>query len=556
MGAPTGTVTFLFTDIEGSTRRWEDDSEEMRVALSTHDEVLRDAVEAQRGWMFKHTGDGVCAAFSSPHAAVAAAIDAQRRLELPVRMGIATGEAELRSGDYFGPTLNRAARVMTAGHGGQVLLAGETAGLLHGVDLLDLGAHRLRGLGEPVRLYQVCADGVGREFPPPRTVEVSPGNVRPPRSSFVGRDRELEELEAAVRAYRLVTLTGVGGIGKTRLALQVASWLAADFPEGVWMVELASVGDPGVVPDVVAGVLGIAQQPGLSVAESVAAALEGRLRLVVVDNCEHLIDAAAEMIELMVAASSTIRVLATSREGLRVADEHLWPVPSLSARGGVDSEGVRLFVERAKVAVPGFELSGPGDADAVVEICRRLDGMPLAIELAASRMVSMSPPEVRDRLDDRFRLFAGSRRGVERHQTLRAAVQWSYDLLSPDEQLLLRRCAVFAGGFDLAAVVAISGTEEFAVLDLLDALVRKSLVVTERSAGTTRYAMLETIRSFAEEQLAARGESESVRDAHASYFAGCYDPVAALWDSPGQGASYDWFERELANLRARVPLGR
>ena len=548
--APSGVVTFLFTDVEGSTRRWENDADAMRAALAAHDEVLRSAIEAQGGFMFKHTGDGVCAAFASPSCAVDAAVTAQRALELPVRMGIATGEAELREGDYFGAVLNRAARVMAAGHGGQVLLAESTAGLLSGVELIDLGPRRLRDLPNPVGVFQVRAPGLRMDFPPLRALDASPGNLRPAPTSFIGRESELDEVQAAVKAHRLVTLTGVGGVGKTRLALEVAARLADEFPDGVWFFDLAAVADPAAVPDAVAAVLGIIQQPGKSVANSVAAALEGRVRLLVIDNCEHVLDAAAGLVEAILAASATVTILATSREGLRVADERLWPVPSLDVGAGIDSAAVSLFIERAQGVSPGFSVGNADEADAVVEICRRLDGIPLAIELAASRMASMTASEVRDRLDQRLRLLVGSRRGLARHQTLRHAVAWSYDHLDDAEKALLERCSVFAGGFDLESACAVMGSEDdFAVLDLLDALVRKSLLVADRSSGRTRFAMLETIRQFAEEQLAASGAATEARTAHARYFAGREADILALWDSPRQREAYEWFTVELANLR-------
>jgi predicted ATPase/class 3 adenylate cyclase len=548
---PSGVVTFLFTDIEGSTRRWEADPDVMRDALAAHDDLLHTAIEAHGGWLFKHTGDGVCAAFVSPSQAVEAAIAAQRALELPVRMGIATGEAQLRGQDYFGPALNRAARVMGAGHGGQILLVDTTATLVGDVELVDMGPRRLRDLSEPVGVFQVRGEGLGVEFPPLKTLDETPGNLKARRDTFVGRDTELAEVEAALRSHRLVTLTGVGGVGKTRLAVQVAAEVAPEFPEGVFVVELASVGDPDAVDDAVAGVLGIVQQPGLSVAQSVGAALEDRLRLLVLDNCEHVLDAAAALVDEIFARSVTVKVLATSREGLRVDGEHVWTVPSLGTTEGADSEGVTLFADRAQSLVQGFSLDNDEDVAAVVEICRRLDGIPLAIELAASRMASMTPGDVRDRLDDRFRLLAGSRRGLERHQTLRHAVQWSYDLLDDDERGVLDRCSVFAGGFNLEAAVAVAGggLDEYAVLDVLDALVRKSLLVADRSGGHARYSMLETIRQFAEDQLAAAGHAVDTRNAHASFYAGQEEPVLAVWRSARQRDAYDWFHAELANLR-------
>ncbi len=525
----------------------------MRDALAAHDDALRTAIEAHGGFLFKHTGDGVCAAFASPRSAVDAAMTAQRGLELPVRMGLATGEAELRDGDYFGAVLNRAARVMAAGHGGQILLAESTAALLSGVDLIDLGPRRLRDVPMPVGVFQVRAAGLRAEFPPLRALDTSPGNLRPASTSLIGRESEIADIQAAVKAHRLVTLTGVGGVGKTRLGLEVAAQLADEFPDGVWVFELATVTDPAAVPDAVAAILGISQQLGKTVSESVAAALAGRIRLLVIDNCEHVVDAAAELVEAIFLHSASVKVLATSREGLGVADERIWRVPSLDVSAGIESAAVRLFVERAESVATDFSLAHPTEASAVVDICRRLDGIPLAVELAASRMASMSAGEVRSRLDHRFRLLVGSRRGLARHQTLRHAVAWSYDLLDDAEQSLLERCSVFAGGFDIESACSVAGfgdNDDYAVLEVLDALVRKSLLVAERSSGRTRYSMLETIRQFAEEQLVAHGAATEVRTAHARHFAAKEADIMALWAGPRQRDAYDWFGTESANLRA------
>ncbi len=541
-------LTFLFTDIEGSTRRWEADAGVMRVALETHNKVLRDAVEGNDGKVFSYTGDGMCAVLSWPRSAVDAAIAAQLALQLPVRMGIATGEAELCGGEYFGTVLNRTARVMAAGHGGQILLDGATAGLLNDVDLISLGPRRLRDIAKPVDIFQVQARGLRTAFPPLKTEDPTPGNLRPRNTTFVGRDAELAQVEEVIKAHQLVTLTGVGGVGKTRLALEVGARLADTFRDGVWVIELAAVGDPAAVPDAVAAVLGVTQQPGMSVAESVAAALEGRARLLIFDNCEHVLDASADIVEAILARSATVKILATSREGLRVEDEQLWSVPSLDTQAGLDSSAAALFFDRAQAVARDVSLT---PHSAVMEICQRLDGIPLAIELAASRLTSMSVTDLRDHLDDRFRLLVGSRRGLERHQTLRHAVQWSYDLLSETEKSLLTSCSVFAGGFDLAAACAVAGSDdEIVTLDLLDALVRKSLLVTDRSSRRTRFTMLETIRQFAEEQLAVTGDAGDVHMAHAHYFADRDADVMTLWDSPRQLEAYEWFTVELANLRA------
>jgi predicted ATPase len=311
----------------------------------------------------------------------------------------------------------------------------------------------------------------------------------------------------------------------------------------VWFFELAAVTDPAAVPDAAAAVLGIVQQPGKNVSESVVSALEGRKRLLVFDNCEHVVDSVADLIEAILAASTTVKVLATSREGLGVGDEQLWRVPSLDVGAAAD-----LFVERAR----SVARDSSAESEAVEEICRRLDGIPLAIELAASRMASMTAAEMRDRLDDRFRLLVGSRRGLGRHQTLRHAVAWSYDLLEEAEKSLLERCSVFVGGFDLQSAPAVGGFDDldhYQVLDLLDALVRKSLLVADRSAGHTRFSMLETIRQFADEHLVARGDAVEARNAHARYFADREADILALWDSPRQRDAYTWFTSELANLR-------
>jgi predicted ATPase len=402
-------------------------------------------------------------------------------------------------------------------------------------------------------VFQVRGEGLRTEFPPLRALDLSPGNLRPAVTSLIGRESEVAEVQAAVKTHRLVTLTGVGGVGKTRLALEVAARLADEFPDGVWVFELAAVTDPSAVPEAVAAVLGITQQPGKSVSESVATALEGRFRLLVIDNCEHVLDAAADLIEAILARSATVRILATSREVLGVGAEQVRLVRSLDVSAGIQAAAVCLFVERAQGSTPGFSVVEGEEAAAVIEICQRLDGIPLAIELAASRMASMTAREMRDRLDHRFRLLVGSRRGLERHHTLRHAVGWSYDLLDDTEKSVLDQCSVSAGGFDLQSACAVAGSgdlDEFAIFDVLDALVRKSLLVADRSSGRTRFSMLETIRQFAEEQLVASDAAIAARDAHAGYFAGREADVLALWDGPRQRQAYAWFIVELANLRA------
>jgi predicted ATPase len=545
---PTGTVTFLFTDIEASTSRWENDEVAMGAELAAHDEVWRSAVAGHGGFVFKHTGDGVCAAFGLAHDAVAAAVESQRRLRLPVRVGIATGSAELRDGDYFGRPLNRAARVMAAGHGGQILVAATTAALLEGVDLADLGEHRMAGLSGLLRVFQVCAEGLQTRFPPLRT-EAVPGNLPAELTRFVGRAGEVRELAGVVGANRLVTLTGVGGIGKTRLALQVARRLVAEFPDGVWLVELAPLGDPVALPDVVATALGITARPGFTVLDGVVQAVAGRRMLVVLDNCEHVLDAAADLTARVLAHTRTVSVLATSREGLGLPGEHLWPVTSLDIDRKDGGSAAELFVERAQALRPAFSLADEADLAAVVEICGRLDGIPLAIELAAARMVSMNPRELLPRLSDRFRLLAGARRSPGRHQTLRHAVTWSYEMLTVEEREVLGRCAVFAGGFDLAAVAHLDGSANaYDLLDILDSLVRKSLMNTAQVGGRTRYGLYETIRLFTEEQIDPATLAAD-RERHAHYFAEEVEPWWTRWDSPDQRLALDWVAAEFANLR-------
>ncbi len=409
----------------------------------------------------------------------------------------------------------------------------------------------LVALDEAIVLQKPHLAGDGVAAVRTAALDAPAGNLPVQSTSFVGRDLEVAELTAAVRVRRLVTLTGAGGVGKTRLAVQVAGQLVPEFADGVWLVELAPVSDPGAVADAVASVLGVAPQAGLSVTASVAQALAGRRLLVVLDNCEHVLDAVAEFVDTVLARTSSVKVLATSREGLRVGAEQLWPVPSLDG-GDAGSAAVELFVDRARAVTPGFALRNDADTAAVVEICRRLDGLPLAIELAAARMVSMHPTEVRDRLGDRFRLLATGRRGSERHQTLRRAVGWSYDLLGEDERDVLQRCSVFAGGFDLAAAVKMCAVEfdEYAVLDVLDSLVRKSLMTVEETRGPSRYGLLETIRQFAQDQLDATGAGDEVRHRHAHVVANEAVACWRRWDGPGYRAAVDWVEAEFDNLRA------
>jgi predicted ATPase len=540
----------------------------MRTALELHDAIVRGAIARQSGVVFSTGGDGFAAAFPRAGDAFAAATDAQAQLAsapwpaeaaVRVRMGLHTGEVIERDGDYFGAPVNQAARLMALGHGRQVLCSAVTAGLLGAdVTLIDLGEYRLRDVSAPQRVFQV---GPGA-FPALRALEELPGNLRAPPTSFVGRAAELAEVVALVRAHRLVTLTGVGGVGKTRLALEAASVMAGEFPDGVWVVELGPVDDPAEVPDAAATTLGLMEQRGVSATESVTAALAGRRCLLVVDNCEHVLDAAAELIDTVLARSPTPKVLATSREGVRAAHEQLWPVPSLDVRRGIESEAVALFVERARAVVPAFEMRTAEEREAVVEVCQRLDGIPLAIELAAARVIAFTPAEIAAHLDERFRLLTGGRRAaLERHHTLRAALDWSYSLLGEPERAVFDRLAVFPASFDAAAATAVAagdGIEDWDVIDALTGLVTKSMLDAGPGAGnTTRYEMLETMRHYARERLAAAGSSDERRRRHARHFAGVADQLGPR--SRWEGSEEDpWLEKVLVdfdNFRAAVAWG-
>ena len=492
---PSGTVTFLFTDIEDSTRLWESTPADMAAAVQAHDVIVRSAIERHGGHVFATGGDGFCAAFSSAVDAVTAAIESQRELggddaiPFAVRMALHTGEAIERDRNYYGAEVNRAARLMALAHGGQVLVSDTAEVLVRSrVALRPLGEHLLRGLRGTIPVFQVMADGLPSEFPVLRSVDHFAGNLPRQVSSLVGRDAEVDDVAELVRSQRLVTLTGVGGVGKTRLAIEVGAELAGEFDDGVWIVELAGVGDPGAVPAALATVLGITPQSDVPLIDTVADTVAGRRMLLVVDNCEHLRDSAAAAIEAILGRAGHTKVLATSREAVGVPGESVATVSPLATEGGVTSDAVTLFVERARSARHDFELQDPQTAAAVTEICETVDGLPLGIELAAARMAAMSAIEVRDRLADRFRLLQRGAPGPERQLTLRHAVEWSYDLLTDDERSLLRTASVFAGGFDLSSICAVvDDADEIDVLRHLDSLVRKSLVVADHSAATTRY---------------------------------------------------------------------
>jgi predicted ATPase/class 3 adenylate cyclase len=589
-GPPAAAVTtFLFTDIEGSTPLWEQYPEAMRVALADHDTLLRQVIESHGGRVFKTVGDAFCAAFATPAAALSAALAAQRGLcnrpqryqhtsevlAIRVRMGLHAGPAEQRDGDYFGPALNRVARVMSAGHGGQILLTAETAGLLDGdlpagTTLRDLGRFRLKGLSQLEHLFQVVAPDLPADFPRLNTLDIAPNNLPSLLSSFIGRQAEVAAVQRRVAESRLVTLTGPGGCGKTRLALEAATRLQVDFPDGVWWIELAPLANPALVPQTVAFTLGLREDPNRPLAKVLADSLRPKKALLLLDNCEHLIEACAELSDSLLRDCPRLHILASSREALGITGETAYRVPSLATADPehlpptpdlARVEAVRLFVERAAAVRPGFELSDH-NATVVTQIVRRLDGIPLAIELAAARMKALSAAQIAQRLDDRFRLLTGgSRTALPRQQTLRATIDWSYDLLSEPERLLFCRLAVFRGGWTLAAAEAVCGGPDLTgfqnlsgldILDLLGHLVDKSLVMVEEQDGETRYSRLETIRQYGCEKLLESGEGDQVRRHHLDYFL----DFAEQGDRESRGPhSLEWKRRmdaEHNNLRAAL----
>jgi predicted ATPase/class 3 adenylate cyclase len=523
---PSGTVTFLGTDIEDSTRRWDEDPTAMANALRAHDAIVRGAIERHGGYVFGAGGDGFRAAFPAAADAVAAAVEAQTGLrddttvDFAVRTGIHTGEATERDRTYIGSEVNRAARLTAIAHGGQVLVSDATEVLVRDrVALRALGEHRLPGVRGRIAVHQVLADGLRADFPVLRRVAAVSGNLPLPLDSVVGREQLVAEVAELVRDHRLVTLTGVGGVGKTRLAVEVGVEVAAEFPDGVWLVELARVTDPAAVPAAVAATLGVTPRADASLVDTLADALAARQLLLVLDNCEHVLAAAAATVTAVLGRADHARIVATSREALAIPGEQPRSVPPLDAAGGVTSDAVTLFVDRARSARADFGIHDTETAGAVTEICDTVDGLPLGIELAAARMAAMGAVEVRDRRADRFRLLQRTAPGPERQLTLRHAVEWSYDLLNDDERALLTRAAVFAGGFDLAALVAVAAADEIDVLRDLDSLVRKSLVVADHSGARTRYSLFETIRQFAEDQLEREGGIDAARDRHAAHFA-------------------------------------
>jgi predicted ATPase/class 3 adenylate cyclase len=578
---PTGTITFLFTDIEGNTPLWERDPQAMDAAMQIHNAILRQAIESNGGAVFKVIGDEFQAAFPTAPQALQAALDVQRGLlsaqwnelgPLRVRMGIHTGEAHLdEHGDEYAVshTKNRGHRVMEAGHGGQILLSQESADLCarslpEGMSLKNLGEYHIRNLTLPERFFQVVAPDLPKDFPPLRTQVEPKHNLPTQLTSFVGREVEIKQVEFLLEKNRLVTLTGAGGSGKTRLALRVAEDLIGQngekfltFKDGLWLLELAPLGDPQLIPQVIASIFGLREDQSRSIQTALLDYLSEKQLLLIFDNCEHLIAECAELAEVIVRNCPGVKILASSREALGVEGEAPFYVPSLTSPDPthlppsaelLEYAAVALFVERAQQVLPGFNITEK-NARFLAQICRRLDGIPLAIELAAARVKVLNLEQIAARLDDRFRLLTGgSRRALPRHQTLRALIDWSYGLLSKAEQALLRRLSVFAGGWTLEAAEAICSETE--VLDLLAQLVNKSLVITDCDGGEVcRYGMLETIRQYAQEKLLESDEAEALRDRHLDYYLRFAQEAEPDLKSNKIPSRLEQLDAELDNLR-------
>jgi predicted ATPase/class 3 adenylate cyclase len=542
--APTGTVTFLFTDIEGSSQRWEAHPDTMEAALKRHDAILTSTIAAHSGYVFKTAGDEFCAAFGRVSDAIRAAIDAQRALSkedfsvvsgLRVRMGLHVGEATEHDGDYFGPVVNRVARLMSIGHGGQVLISDAARAHVHGdlpdgVSLIDFGQHRLKGLAEPEHVWQLTIAGLPADFPPLKSLDTMLDNLPMQVTSFRGRERDLEEVKSLLGTHRLLTLFGAGGVGKTRLAVQAGADLLEQHPDGVWFADLAPISSGELVSSVVAKVLGVNQPEDRRVDESILAWLKHKRLLLILDNCEHLLDTVAALADAILRSCPSVQILATSRQALGITGEAVIRLPSLalpettdglSAESAMGYGAIALFADRARASDTRFALIDD-IVPVVTEICRRLDGIPLAIELAAARVKVLSLSGLAQHLDERFKILtAGSRTALPRQKTLTALIDWSYDLLSTPEQTLFQRFSIFAGGFTLDAATAVcagDGVAEDDVLDLVVSLVDKSLVLAETDTEHERYTLLESTRAYALAKLADSGGRERVAARHAAYF--------------------------------------
>lgn len=575
---PMGVVTLLFTDIEGSTALWEQDGARMSQALAAHDALARHAVESRHGRVVKMLGDGMHAVFDNALDALAATVDLQQALADPaatggvplrVRCGLHAGVVERRDNDYFGSPVNRAARIMSAAHGGQVLLSQAVVDCVRNIlpsaiSLRDLGKVRLKDLATPEHVYQIDHPRLRQQFPALRSLEGTPNNLPQQTTNFIGREQALAELQRLLAKTRILTLTGSGGCGKTRLCLQVAADSLERFPDGAWLVELAPLSDPERVPQAVATVLGLKEEPGKTISQTLSEHLKDKRVLLILDNCEHLLESCARLADMLMRQIPHLTVLASSREALAIQGEQAYRVPSLSlpdpkqvhtSASVASSEAMQLFTDRAVLASPDFQVTDQ-NASALAAICYRLDGIPLAIELAAARARILSVKEINSKLDQRFRLLTGgARTALPRQQTLRALIDWSYDLLSATEQALLGRLSVFASGWTLAATEQVcsgNGVAEEEVLDLLTALAEKSLVLVEERAGTTRYRLLETVRQYARDRLLESGEGEAWRDRHLAFFVSFAEDAKPHLRGADQKAWLDRIEADHDNVRAAL----
>lgn len=536
MDTAAGPRTFVFTDIEGSTRRWEQYPESMEVALAHHDQLLATPIAQRGGVIFKHMGDGTASVFADAGDALEAAAEIQRDIAaadwsavggLSVRIGVHTGTAQQRDDDWFGPTINRCARLTDAGHGGQVLVSIATRSVLErvpdGLQLTSRGHHRLKDLSGAEEIFQLYADGLRTEFPALRTLDATPNNLPLARTSFIGRSAERKELAELIDKHHLITLTGSGGTGKTRLATHTAADLLHRFPGGVFLADLTTIADPELIPQSVAESVGLRMvgSTGRGVTDELVGHLAHRTALIVLDNCEHVLDAVADLVDAILAGCPDTQIIVTSREPLGLEGEQVWRVPplQLDSDNPIDATAVRLFADRASAVDRSFELNDY-NTEAVVEICRRLDGIPLAIELASARIVELSAEELLERLDDRFRLLTGDRRGRGRKRTLHATLEWSWDLLTTDEQELLARLSVFSGPFTLEAVeqICFEPDDRRRALDDLRSLIDKSMVDAALGEGAMRYRLLESVRLFAYEKLEERDETDTYRTRHRDWY--------------------------------------
>ncbi|HSI99108.1 MAG TPA: adenylate/guanylate cyclase domain-containing protein [Patescibacteria group bacterium] len=569
---PAGIVTFLFTDIEASTQMLERHRAAAGPALARHHDLLRAAIGRSDGVVFETVGDAVYAAFSRPADALTAAVAIQRALadeewgeigDLRARIAVHTGAVESRGRHYFGPALFETARLQSLAHGGQVLTSAATSALAaadldDGITLRAMGTHRLKDLLEPMEVFQVVAPGLPDRFPPLRAAIQAPTNLTPEATAFIGRVADLAAIEALLDEHRFVTLVGPGGTGKTRLAVESGLRRLDDFPDGAWIAELAPITDPDVVSPAIADVWSLRAINRSDLDDVIDRHLAPRRLLLIIDNCEHLLDTVAPMVERMLRASPGLSVIATSREPLGIAGETVHRVPSLSlpdeADDPVGSESVRLFVDRARLVRPDFS-PADGELDAVLRICRRVDGMPLALELAAARLRTLSPSELADRLERSFHILTGgSRTALPRQRTLDATIDWSHEMLSGRERSVFRRLAAFAGGFDIPAAEAVcsgGGVDSGEVLDVLDSLVLKSLVLTIHGPSS-RFRMLEPIRQYAQEVLAASGEAGETRRAHAHHYAALAADASPRTRGPEQMAWDRRLDVEYDNIRAAL----